>query len=314
MTSAIITGGSGFIGSNLSVSLKASGCHFTNYDKNPPACIDFIDNWHKLNLLDSDSLLTSLAKHRPDTIYHLAAETRIDGTDNDFICNVTTTKNVLDAAALIGVRRVIVASTMLVHPLGTQPRDELPGIATTAYGRSKATMERMVRLHPWHNWTIVRPTTIWGPWHRRLADEFISRLSRGAYFHPNAKCFRSYGYVENVCSQLQRIAYNDSTVGSVLFVGDTPIPLAVYVDAFNIALRGRKAKRAPLWGLNAVAKMGDVLRWMNLPFPLTSYRLSNMTQDNVIDMSRTLMITGAGPFGLEDGVARTVSWWRKHPS
>jgi hypothetical protein len=80
-----------------------------------------------------------------------------------------------------------------------------------------------------------------------------------------------------------------------------------------MALRRRPARRAPLPLLAAVAKAGDLLRRMRVPFPLTSYRLGNMTQDNVIDMGATLAIAGAGPVGLEEGVARTVAWWQAHP-
>jgi len=53
---------------------------------------------------------------------------------------------------------------------------------------------------------------------------------------------------------------------------------------------------------------GDLLRLFGIRFPLTSFRLRNMTADNVIDMSPTFGLTGPGPYTLADGIEETARW------
>ncbi len=305
----VVTGGSGFIGTNLVARLRSDGLSVLNYDRRPPMDPSASSAWRSINLEDRDALLQQIKIDRPERIIHLAAETRIDGFDEEFACNLITTKHLLDACRIYEVKRVVIASTMLVHPLGSQPRGELPGSPTTAYGRSKAAMELMVRENAFVNWSIVRPTTIWGPWHVRLAHEFIRRVAKGQYAHPNTPCQRSYGYVGNVCHQIISIMEDATTLRRSLFVGDPPIDLATYVDAFSVKLRGKPARRVPKILLAGAARIGDGLQTIGIPFPLSTYRLGNMTQNNIIDMTETIAITGPGPSTLEQGVSTTVHWW-----
>lgn len=312
MTTVVVTGGSGFIGTNLVGLLRESGIGAINYDRCPPLDTVAADVWRQVDLNDIAALELQLRSDRPGAIIHLAAETKLGGKDEDFSGNISQARHLLDLSESLQIPRVVLASTMLVHHLGTQQRGDSPGSPTTPYGRSKAAMETMIRAHPYRNWTIIRPTTIWGPWHVRLAREFIARVQSGWYVHPNVACRRSYGYVGNVCHQIMKICQSDLAIGKIYFVGDQAIELSKYVDAFCEKLKARPARRVPYRLLAAVALLGDGVRALGLPFPLTSYRLSNMTQDNVIDVSDTIALAGDGPFTLEQGVDFTVKWWRKH--
>jgi nucleoside-diphosphate-sugar epimerase len=268
------------------------------------------DAWRQVDLDDVAALELHLRSDRPGAIIHLAAETRLGGKDEDFAGNISQARHLLDLCESLQIPRILLASTMLVHPLGTQERGETPGMPTTPYGRSKAAMEALIRAHSYKRWSIVRPTTIWGPWHVRLAQEFITRVGRGWYVHPNVACRRSYGYVGNVCHQIMTICRSAAAIGKCYFVGDPAIELAAYVDAFSQRLRARPARRVPYRLLATAALVGDGLRAMRIPFPLSSYRLGNMTRDNIIDMSETVALAGPGPFGLEQGADLTVDWWR----
>lgn len=308
----VVTGGSGFIGTNLVGLLRESGIGVINYDRCPPLDTAAVDAWRQVDLNDVAALEHQLRSDRPGVIIHLAAETRLGGKDEDFSGNISQARHLLDLSESLQIPRILLASTMLVHHLGTQRRGEVPDIPTTPYGRSKAAMETMIRAHPFRNWTIIRPTTIWGPWHVRLAREFIARVDHGWYVHPNVDCRRSYGYVGNVCHQIMKICESDMATGKSYFVGDPAISLTEYVDTFSERLRARPARRVPYRLLAAVAWLGDGVRTLGLPFPLTSYRLGNMTRDNVIDVSDTMALAGNGPFALGQGVDLTVAWWRQH--
>jgi hypothetical protein len=47
---------------------------------------------------------------------------------------------------------------------------------------------------------------------------------------------------------------------------------------------------------------------MGMRAPLTTFRLTNMTTDNVMDVDPICAIAGNPAFSLEAGVARTLEW------
>jgi hypothetical protein len=57
-----------------------------------------------------------------------------------------------------------------------------------------------------------------------------------------------------------------------------------------------------------LALCGDIAVKFRIRFPMTSFRLKNMTIDNVLDLSQTIAITGPGPFSLDTGIEMTVRW------
>jgi hypothetical protein len=56
------------------------------------------------------------------------------------------------------------------------------------------------------------------------------------------------------------------------------------------------------------AKFGDLLKVFGLKFPMTSFRLKNMTTDNVVDMSKTEGIVGKLPVERVKGIQNTLEW------
>jgi nucleoside-diphosphate-sugar epimerase len=124
---------------------------------------------------------------------------------------------------------------------------------------------------------------------------------------------RCYGYVKNVVWQIERVleAAHPLVEGRVFYVGDPPIILREWVDAFSVGITGRPARVVPTWVLRALGRCGDVVRWLGLPFPIFSSRVDSMTEDYTTPMEQTLKVLGAGPYSLEEGVAETVDWLRE---
>ena len=314
----LITGGSGFIGTNLIEALLSGGGIVSSVDIAPPLATSQKQVWENISILDREKLISHVTAYRPDIIIHLAANTGLSlGKDSHaFDVNTIGVANVIDAACAAGSTcRLIAASSMLVCRLGYQPEHDQDYCPSTPYGRSKVETENIVRAAQGRlPWVLVRPTTIWGPWHIRLKDEFLSRLRSGRYVHPSKDCRRSYGYVGNVVHQLIQIAEapEKSVVSKMFYVGDESISLSSYVDGFSLQLIGRPAKRVPYVVLKTAAIMGDMLSKIGFKkIPLTSYRLSNMTSDNVLDMKSTIEIAGNPLFTLDQGIARTCEWLHK---
>ena len=57
-----------------------------------------------------------------------------------------------------------------------------------------------------------------------------------------------------------------------------------------------------------VAILGNLLKKAGIPFPMTTFRLRNMTTDNIIDLSKTTNIAPDLPYKWIQGIERTLKW------
>jgi nucleoside-diphosphate-sugar epimerase len=314
----LVTGGSGFIGTNLIEALLERGTDFINIDKARPNISQHDKFWRPLDIMDVEGLRRIFAEFRPETVIHLAALVDDRGTTlEDYAENTVGTMNVVRAGDAVGtVTRLIVTSTQFVVKAGYVAKDDEDLAPHTLYGESKAEMERMVRAAPPRRtaWTIVRPTLVWGPWHPRYPEHAWRYLARRWYFHPVTArpVVRSYAYVGNVVSQMIAALERPAELvhGRAFYVGDEPMPSEMWVDAFSIAFTGKPSRRLPFALLRLMGLGGDVLRLLRLPAPIWSGRLFVMSSDYVVPMKPTFDVFGPAPFTLEQGVAKSVAWLR----
>jgi UDP-glucose 4-epimerase len=122
---AFITGGAGFIGSNLADRLLADGHSVTVYDNFATGQSSFLDGARlkqnfrlvKGDLLDRDRLKEAVAEH--DVVFHLAANADVrhgpDHPGKDLQQNTIATFHVLEAMRANGVRRIAFSSTGSVY-------------------------------------------------------------------------------------------------------------------------------------------------------------------------------------------------------
>lgn len=316
----LVTGGSGFIGTNLIDRLVALNRDIINVDTKPPQKALQRIFWKECDILNSAKLQEIFSEFCPDSVIHLAARTDVEGKSiEDYKPNTLGTQNILDAiksAASVG--KAIITSTQFVHQSKNFPQHDEDFVPFTIYGQSKVIAEKLTRKADLKcSWTIIRPTNIWGPWHPRYPYEFWKVLSRGRYVHPGkTKVMRSYGYVGNVIWQIMRILEADKTEvsGKVLYVGDRPIDLYDWVNGFSLQQRGKNVFVVPRALVRALALTGDLLKIARVPFPITSSRYRSMTTSNPAPMEKTFQILGEPPYTLEGGITETVAWMREsHP-
>jgi UDP-glucose 4-epimerase len=158
---AILTGGAGFIGSNLVDALLARGDRVTVIDdlstgkrENLERAIGRGARLCVLDIRNVAELGTLIAEEAPDAIFHLAAQidVRRSLTDPawDAAINVEGTINVLEAARLHGVARVVNSSTggAIYGDAETIPSgEETPPLPEAAYGQSKLAAEGYLGLY-----------------------------------------------------------------------------------------------------------------------------------------------------------------------
>ena len=213
-----ITGGSGFIGSNVVDALVAAGHRVTVLDVRPPHRGDVA--YIPLDITDVDAL--TVAFDGVDVVFHLAAVSNINDAFEHPLetvaVNVSGTTNVWEAARRCGVRRAVLASTVWVYAgaIGPGPFDEdtpfhLPG-AGHIYTSSKIAAEMVV--HNYHElygqpFTILRYGIPYGPRMREalVIPQFIRRALEGTPITINGDGtpVRSYLYASDLAVWLWTI-------------------------------------------------------------------------------------------------------------
>jgi len=158
---AIVTGGAGFIGSNLVDGLLARGDHVTVIDdlstgrrENLDGAIERGARLCVLDIRDGSELAGVVEQEKPDAIFHMAAQIDVRRSLAepawDSSINVGGTINVLEAARIHGVARVVNTSTggAIYGDAQTIPSDEqTPPLPEAAYGQSKLAAEGYLGLY-----------------------------------------------------------------------------------------------------------------------------------------------------------------------
>ncbi|MBP6312192.1 MAG: NAD(P)-dependent oxidoreductase [Flavobacteriales bacterium] len=314
----LVTGGSGFIGTNFMDLYIPQGIPLLNIDWNPPLNKAQAPYWKEVDLMDADALERAFEEFKPTHVVHLAARTDTDEkVDVDaYRQNHEGTRILLEVVKKHpSVERIIVTSTQFVCEAGYQPKHDQDYKPFTVYGESKRLTEQITRNAGLHcPWTIIRPTTIWGPYSLRYRDVMFKVMRKGLYFHPGkGKVVRSYGYVGNVAWQIQQMltARTEKIDGQVYYVGDRPFDLKIWVEAISHELLGKPVRYIPTWLIKAIALGGDVLKFIGIPFPITSGRFRSMTSDYITDMDKTITAFGEAPYSMEQGVKEIVNWYDK---
>lgn len=314
----VITGGSGFIGTNLVEHfLQRDGVTLVNVDVKPPVLEAHQSFWVEGDVLDAETLRRIFSDHQPTHAVHLAARTDTDAQDlADYRVNTDGTDNVLAAIQQTkSIERVVITSTQFVCGPGKHPEHDEDFRPHTVYGQSKVITEQLTRNADLDAiWTIIRPTNIWGPWHPRYPFEFWRVLKKGWYIHPGREpVLRCYGYVKNVVAQIEQILHAppEQVHQKVYYVGDRPIELLDWVHGFSRAITGRDARIVPRGVVRSLAWVGDVLSWLGLDLPIHSSRYRSMTQNYTTPMEPTFEVFGDPPYNLEEGIQETVAWLRE---
>ena len=114
----LITGGSGFIGSHLARLLVGRGEEIAVFDKVKTNRLSGIEDKIKLvlgDLGDRSEVLNVVRDHRITSIYHLGAMLTFESEINpwaSFQSNVAGTYNLLEAARLFNVEKVLFTSSI----------------------------------------------------------------------------------------------------------------------------------------------------------------------------------------------------------
>lgn len=181
--STLVTGASGFIGSHLVEALAAAGRSVIaagrgTAPKGLPASVQ----WLRVDWERPDLGLPAGTLRQCEVVFHAAGVTRALDARGFVRGNVAPTRALIDLLSreAPGARIVYVSSQAAAGPAlsaDTPVTEAMPPAPIEHYGRSKLEAERLIAAAA-HGleWTIVRPTSVYGPRDRDFLSVF--RMAR----------------------------------------------------------------------------------------------------------------------------------------
>lgn len=309
----LVTGGSGFIGTNI-VEYFRHKYEVLSVDINAPKLESHRHLWKDVDILEKEPLENVFLNFQPQWVIHLAAKTDLNGREiESYAVNYEGTENVINAIKKCGtVQKALFFSSMYVCSPGYIPTDDDDFNPHTLYGESKRLMEVKIReTQHSYDWAIIRPTSIWGPFFSEPYANFFKIVIQGRYFHLGEKaCVKTYGYIGNALYQIEALI-NSSLEGRMFYLGDyEPYPIDEWADEIADVL-GKRIQTFPFFLFRIAGWGGDLLKMIGIRFPMTSFRLKNMTTDNILDISPLKRIAPHLPYTRKEGVTKTINWIRK---
>jgi UDP-glucose 4-epimerase len=212
---ALVTGGAGFIGSNLIDRLIADGVETVAYDNLSTGRESFLSSDADVvvgDVLDTEALTAAL--EGCDTVFHLAANADVrhglEHPERDLRQNTLGTASVLEAMRAAGVRRLAFSSTGSVYgepEVFPTPEDAPFPVQTSLYGASKLAGEGLIQAYAagyGFEAVILRFVSIMGEryTHGHLFDFYRKLREDPTRLHVlgNGRQQKSYLYVQDCVS------------------------------------------------------------------------------------------------------------------
>jgi UDP-glucose 4-epimerase len=283
MTKVGVTGGAGFIGSNLTKRLLLEGYEVVLIDDLSTGLLSNVDldqlTFHQISITDSTSLMNALSDC--ETIFHLAARGSVPRSIKNPVAthmvNATGTLNVLEVARTTGAH-VVFSSSSSVYGRNTQlPKDESMWLGPmTPYAASKLAAEGYVQSYAAAYslpTTLLRFFNVFGP-RQRPDHEYAAVLPKWIWLAMQGRPIDVYGdgttsrdftYIETVLD-IAMTAMKEKTVteGAVNLAYGNRIFLN---DAINLL-----KKHFPDLQVNyKQSRLGDVKESQNSPQLLNSF-------------------------------------------
>ena len=313
-----VTGGAGFTGNALVKRLLADGYPVRTLVRDakriePGPGLDIVE----ADLEDKEALRRLVAD--VDTVFHIAAMFRSEGTYEDFLkVNYEGTMDLLDAAKQAGVRRFVYCSTIGVHGSVKQiPSDEnSPFNPMDFYQETKLKAELACRTPEGSSgieMVVIRPCSIYGPGDVRLLKMF-KMVQKGVFlfvgdgkpnFHPV--------YIDDLVQGFMLAMMRPEAVGEVFIIGAEHYgPLWDFVGTAARTVGAQPPKRRiPMGLMKAAARLCEAICIpIGVSPPLHRRRLSFFSSNRSFSIEKARSLLGYQPkVDLEEGFRRTVDWY-----
>lgn len=307
----LITGGLGFMGSNLAVKCVELGADVTILDNSFERIENIRDIEQKVKLVKGDITkyedVESVIQGK-DIVFHLAAQishfVSMENPILDIDVNLKGTMNVLEAcrninknAKIVSVGTVTQSGIAKILPID----ESVPDWPIEIYSANKLVCEKYLKIyHKFHglNTTFFRLGTLYGDRqkiddHKRgITNFFIGRIFRNEpiTIYGDGMWVRDYNYIGNIVDALILATQNENAKGQSFLLGGEKMKFVDMVNGVVDAVEKVTGKR------------GEV---KFVEFPEGEKKVD--VGDTEIDYSKVSRIIGWEPrFGFKEGIEKTV--------
>ena len=302
----LITGGSGFVGTNLINYLlkdknnKIFSIDYKKIQMNTIYELDKITTF-KINLT-SKNLINILKDIKPEIIFNLAAESQVlrssDNPSKTYKSNIFGTLNLFDSLRMLDLNPTIIhASTDKVYGISKDlPYKEDHKLSSNfTYDVSKISADFIAQNYKYvykQNITIFRSSNIYGPADLnfdRLIPHIIKSLitNKQPIIRSDGNFLREYIYVEDLIKYLLMLSKNKSEE-----------------HIFNIG-------SGQVFSVNDVYKKISSLLGIEIKPKILNQKLNEIPKQR-IDMKKfkTIFKPNFSETNLDDGLSNTISWYK----
>jgi nucleoside-diphosphate-sugar epimerase len=319
----LVTGGLGFTGAALTGRLLDEGHEVRVLDKHPGLVKDELAARGAAVTLGSvtDRALVDRCTEGCEVVMHLAAAFRETGAPDSLYeeVNVEGTRNTVQAALDAGVRKYIYCSTQGVHGhVENPPGDENSPIAPEDYYQeTKYRGEEVLREYDSKGmeWTIIRPTAIYGPGDPERFAMIFRRVYRGKFpMFGTGETFYHPVYIDNLVDAFLLAIPGGVGAGEAYIVADAEyVPIRELVERVAKAL-GTEV-RISSYPIGPLIVAGHVCEKVCKPFginpPIFPRRVDWFRQVRAFRIDKARRDLGYEPrVGLDEGLRRTGEWYR----
>lgn len=323
MTRALVTGATGFIGSNLVKRLLREGWKVKALVR-AKSSFSAIKKWGAdISTGDiTNSKLVEEATEKVDVLFNCAAALpyhRLPNRDY-WEVNVKGVDNILKACYKSEVKRMVHISTVGIYgKTGEVVLDEkaLPK-PNDIYSKTKFEGEKLIwgEIKRGHLYiTIIRPTIGYGPGDTRPGFLNLFKLIKKKLFIPigDGKNFFHTIYIDNLVDALILAATKKEAVGEDFIIGDEPC--STMGQIIHEIARIENTSIPPFYIPDSIAFcLGiffDLCGVLGLPAPLNSRRIKFMIENKKFSIDKARRILGYKPnVNLEEGLRRTNAWYK----
>jgi nucleoside-diphosphate-sugar epimerase len=318
----LVTGASGFVGSELCRQLVNDGFEVRALYRDINKCVEIKDL--DLELVQADirerESLESVFKDI-DIIFHIAALFRQAKNPDSvyYDINVEGVRNVFDMAIKANVKKIIHCSTVGVHshiinPPATEEEDYRPG---DIYQETKAEGERLALKYFSEGkikGAVIRPAMIWGPGDTRTLKLFKGIANCKFPLIGTGKTLVHWILVSDLASAFISLAKADINNEIYIISGERAVELQYMLKAiareFNVKAPSFKI---PAWPIQII---GSVVELICKPFgiepPIYRRRVDFFTKTRSFDSSKASRDFGFKPKNsFEEEVNLIGNWYKE---
>jgi nucleoside-diphosphate-sugar epimerase len=323
MMRVLVTGSSGFIGSNLVDFLLNEGYvvrgldeRRRNFEPDPSQR----NHYEELIGDVAQKEVVRKAVEGIDLVFHLASlVTQVNVPESRYWeVNVGGTENLLSASKEAGIERFVYCSTdsvigRIYHPPAGEADTPHP---ENIYGTTKYEAEKRVLGHSGHmSVVIIRPTRVYGPGDRRMLEIF-KRIKRGRFFLVGRGQVLFHPVYISDCLKGFKLALEVKDAEGEIFNigGEEPVKIKYFLNAAAKELGVKIGKiHFPCFAAKAIAVILErCCPIAGITPPFTRRNLEFFTKTRSYDISKARRILNYNPeVSVEDGVKKTIQWYRE---